>query len=120
MLDTLTRNDYIHLRNMLEDRINEQYDLFLELTSGGDNGISIKRVVDTLVGSISKNVKILVKIADVTGTEPFYDDQWLDHVQSRKVEWQHRTTTDISGKRGLRTLCARYFSSPKNLIGGRS
>ncbi|ADI02589.1 hypothetical protein [Syntrophothermus lipocalidus] len=87
----LTRDEYIHLRNILEDRINEQYDLFLELTDGPNTGC-VESAVETLLASISKNVNILMKLADVIESDSMYDNRWLEHLYNRKHEWLNTKT----------------------------
>lgn len=105
----LTRDEYIHLRNILEDRINEQYDLFLELTDGPNTGC-IESVIETLFASISRNVSILTKLCDGIGSDSLYDNRWLEHLYNRKQEWLNTKTDARPGRRGLKTLCARFFA----------
>ena len=105
----LTTDQYIHLRNILEDRINEQYGVFYELTDGPNTGC-IESVVETLFASISQNVSILTKLCDEIGSDSMYDNRWLEHLCNRKQEWLNANNHVAPGKHGLKALYARFFA----------
>lgn len=107
----LTRDEYIHLRNILEDRINEQHELFLDLTESGPATASTTSVIETLMASISKNVGILTKLCDLTGTGSDYNSEWLTDLADRKQAWLNVTHHVQQPNTGvLQAVFSRFFA----------
>lgn len=106
----LTRDEYIHLRNILEDRINEQCGLFFELTDGPNTGC-IESVVETLFASISQNVGILAKLCDGISSDSMYEQSLAGApLQSQAGMAQYENRCETGQARPKNALCPVFCS----------
>ncbi|MDH7578507.1 MAG: hypothetical protein QHH75_12005 [Bacillota bacterium] len=82
----LTRFEKIHLKNLLEDRISELHDIFLELTTNTQPGCFQKNV-EGILAMIQKNFSILEKICRDLKLASEYDRNWLKRVLQDYDSW---------------------------------
>lgn len=102
----LSMSEKMLIKNLLEDRINEHHELFLDLTAI-PNASKLTNSVSGVVNIISRDVALLAKITNDIEIKSMYDADWLTAIINSHKKW----SASVTSTDNLKSWPGRIFSS---------